>query len=789
MSRGPTKQGAPYTRYEIIGRGSYGIVYKGIHNETRSTVAIKVLNLDTAEDEVSDIQKEIVLLQSLKAGDAQNVVRYHGSFLHGSHLWIIMDYCEGGSIRTLMKVGRIEEKYITVIIREVLAALNYIHKSDIIHRDVKAANILVTNDGRVQLCDFGVAAQLAANHFKRNTFVGTPYWMAPEVISDGLSYNFKADIWSLGITVYEIATGSPPYADQEPMRAIFLIPRSSPPRLEGTSFSTQLREFVATCLAEKPDDRPAAADLMKMKCIKNISKTPTSIMRELIHRYEIWRNGGGIRKSLAMGGDLDVDDEFDGQFGLDDDSSNGQDSWDFGTARRSMWAESQSQSQPTWEQSADATEDLLKTIRPTGASQTPASLRQGSSANTGGLVNGSSSGSTFEHPLMKLFGSQSQTSSAKTGLVTQSMTDLTNGRNGLAQSSLASFADGETVTPVLETVSIEMPDINATCLPSASSVSLPVLSSVNTPIASEIPSIYNARDRKPFGLAPSRQNSQDHFGGSAIRSVNGNNHVVPPLSLPTDIRMNLPKTNDGSNGASASTQPGGKSADSPAFGNVKDSSPVERSRPSSPTRSLVSNPLSPPSSPSRSLQSYTQQISTPSTGTSLKNGFNASLSHPQQNGSTLSLPDILPRPSINGALRERSPSSSAVPQVSKHVRKPSNLVLQLPSLLDRQDNLSLAPSSPGSQGLVSTITNDNASVPLQSSLHLQQQGDASSLDLMKNPTRTPTRKPLVDLPPLKALDLGVLSTKDQDVVIGELSRVVEDMLLQLTHIEEGLTTI
>ncbi|KAG5440647.1 hypothetical protein PCK2_000235, partial [Pneumocystis canis] len=122
------------------------------------------------------------------------------------------------------------------------------------------ANILVTNDGRVQLCDFGVAAQLSANNFKRSTFVGTPYWMAPEVITEGVSYNFKADIWSLGITVYEIATGNPPFADQEPMRAIILIPRSPPTRLEGSQFSSHLKEFVAICLNEDADERPSAIE-------------------------------------------------------------------------------------------------------------------------------------------------------------------------------------------------------------------------------------------------------------------------------------------------------------------------------------------------------------------------------------------------------------------------------------------------------------------------------------------------------------------------------------------------
>jgi protein-serine/threonine kinase len=416
-----------FVRQEVIGRGSYGIVYKGQHKGSGALVAIKVLNLDTVEDEVSDIQKEIVLLQSLKSGDAQNVVKYHGSFLNGTRLWIIMDYCEGGSIRTLMKSGRIEEKYIVVIVREVLAALVYIHKSHMIHRDLKAANILVTNDGRVQLCDFGVAAQLAANHFKRNTFVGTPYWMAPEVISDGLSYNYKADIWSLGITIYEIATGNPPHADQEPMRAIFLIPRSQPPRLEGQSFSSALKEFVSACLCEKPEDRLPAAELLKLKIIKQTAKTSTGILKELIARYEAWRKSGGVRQSIAVNGEIADEDDFDGKFGLDDDIGNGQDGWDFGTVKKPMMPP---RLELTWEQSASATEDLLKTIKPT-AREEPRNL---------------------DHPLLKLFG----------------------------ETPVAKTSESTPQTPIGEPL-IEMPAMNATSLAAASSISLPVLNSEQTP--------------------------------------------------------------------------------------------------------------------------------------------------------------------------------------------------------------------------------------------------------------------------------------------------------------------
>ncbi|UZJ54454.1 hypothetical protein CBS101457_003774 [Exobasidium rhododendri] len=290
-----------FRRLELVGRGAYGAVYRGTHVASGVAVALKVVNLDTPEDDVSDIQKEVALLSQLRETSNKNVVKYWGCWLKGSELWIVMDFADGGSIRTLMKAGPIAEKYATIIVRESLVALSYLHKSGIIHRDIKAANILLTTSGKVLLCDFGVAASLVSSsvHSKRSTFVGTPYWMAPEVITQGKTYDQSADIWSLGITVYEMVTGNPPLSDQEQMRAIMLIPKSRPPRLptEG-NFSPLLREFVGLCLNEEPKERPVADELTKSKWIKASSKVPNLILKDLIASYAAWTKSGGMRMSL-----------------------------------------------------------------------------------------------------------------------------------------------------------------------------------------------------------------------------------------------------------------------------------------------------------------------------------------------------------------------------------------------------------------------------------------------------------------------------------------------------------
>ncbi|KAG6864217.1 hypothetical protein C0991_011347, partial [Blastosporella zonata] len=306
-----------YVKQDRIGKGSFGEVYKGYDKRTQKTVAIKIIDLESAEDEIEDIQQEIQILSQL---DSPHVTKYHGSFLKGSNLWIVMEYCSGGSCSDLMKPGVFREEYIAIIVRELLRGLEYLHTEGKLHRDIKAANILLSAGGEVKLADFGVSGQLSGTlSAKKNTFVGTPYWMSPEVIKQS-GYDHKADIWSLGITAIELAKGEPPYAELHPMKVLFLIPKNPPPQLEG-NFSKPFREFVSYCLQRDPRDRPSARELLKHKFVRMAKKT--SYLTELIERHERWKAEGGERQS---------DDEQDL---VSDLPVNGdpEDLWDFGTVR------------------------------------------------------------------------------------------------------------------------------------------------------------------------------------------------------------------------------------------------------------------------------------------------------------------------------------------------------------------------------------------------------------------------------------------------------------------------
>ncbi|CUM68434.1 uncharacterized protein PRCAT00006157001 [Priceomyces carsonii] len=256
-----------------IGKGNFGDVYKATEVSSKALVAVKVINLDETNEDIQVLIQEIQFLSRLHS---PYITKYIETFISDMSMFIVMEYCGGGSCADLLKFcKKLPEDVVAYIIRDVLRGLNYLHQEKKVHRDIKSANILLTEKGEIKLADFGVSGEITMTQLKRNTFVGTPFWMAPEVITRRKSggYNEKADIWSTGITTIELVTGSPPLSQYDPMKILFEIPKNKPPILTGYDFSENIKDFVKYCLLKDPRKRPSSAKLLHHRFITSVKSS------------------------------------------------------------------------------------------------------------------------------------------------------------------------------------------------------------------------------------------------------------------------------------------------------------------------------------------------------------------------------------------------------------------------------------------------------------------------------------------------------------------------------------
>ncbi|XP_041750687.2 misshapen-like kinase 1 isoform X3 [Coregonus clupeaformis] len=312
---------------EVVGNGTYGQVYKGRHVKTGQLAAIKVM--DVTEEEEEEIKAEINMLK--KYSHHRNIATYYGAFIkksppgHDDHLWLVMEFCGAGSVTDLVKNTKgnsLKEDWIAYICREILRGLSHLHQHKVIHRDIKGQNVLLTENAEVKLVDFGVSAQLDRTVGRRNTFIGTPYWMAPEVIAcdenPDSTYDYRSDIWSLGITAIETAEGAPPLCDMHPMRALFLIPRNPPPKLKSKKWSKKFIDFIEGCLVKTYTSRPSTEQLLKHSFIRD-QPTERQVRIQLKDHIDRTRKKRGEKEETEY--EYSGSDEEDENRGEDGESS------------------------------------------------------------------------------------------------------------------------------------------------------------------------------------------------------------------------------------------------------------------------------------------------------------------------------------------------------------------------------------------------------------------------------------------------------------------------------------
>ncbi|XP_065805147.1 myosin-IIIa [Labrus bergylta] len=297
---------------ETIGKGTYGKVYKVLNKIDGSKAAVKIL--DPIHDIDEEIEAEYNILKALS--DHANVVKFYGMYYKkdikcGDQLWLVLELCNGGSVTDLAKGmlkrgDRMDEPIIAFIIHEALMGLQHLHINNTIHRDVKGNNILLTTHGGIKLVDFGVSAQLTNTRLRRNTSVGTPFWMAPEVIACeqqlDSTYDARCDVWSLGITAIELGDGDPPLSDLHPMRALFKIPRNPAPTLHQPElWSDDFNDFICKCLIKDFELRPNVLDLLQHVFIKQIVGREKILQKQLIELIDLNQQIGAIEKTSHHG--------------------------------------------------------------------------------------------------------------------------------------------------------------------------------------------------------------------------------------------------------------------------------------------------------------------------------------------------------------------------------------------------------------------------------------------------------------------------------------------------------